>query len=61
MTSGVVVPKIKKKDPGGLFLQRPVISIGNISMGGRGKTPVTALIAFRRALNSIGTRMLSCG
>jgi tetraacyldisaccharide 4'-kinase len=36
------------------FLQRPVISVGNISMGGRGKTPVAGLIA--RLLVEAGER-----
>ena len=32
-----------RNDPHTVRLSRPVISIGNISMGGRGKTPLTAL------------------
>jgi tetraacyldisaccharide 4'-kinase len=34
-----------RNDPHTARLSRPVISIGNISMGGRGKTPLTALVA----------------
>jgi len=34
-----------RTDPSAVRLARPVISIGNISMGGRGKTPLTALVA----------------
>jgi tetraacyldisaccharide 4'-kinase len=41
-------------DTRGRFLQRPVISVGNISMGGRGKTPVAGLIA--RLLVEAGER-----
>jgi tetraacyldisaccharide 4'-kinase len=41
-------------DTRGRFLHRPVISVGNISMGGRGKTPVAGLIA--RLLVEAGER-----
>lgn len=41
-------------DPQASRLARPVISIGNISMGGRGKTPLTAFVA--RLLVEAGER-----
>ena len=41
-------------DPLAARLTRPVISIGNISMGGRGKTPLTGLVA--RLLVEAGER-----
>jgi len=41
-------------DPLAAWLTRPVISIGNISMGGRGKTPLVGLVA--RLLVEAGER-----
>ena len=43
-----------RADPQAVRLARPVISIGNISMGGRGKTPLTGLVA--RLLVEAGER-----
>ena len=46
--------RMARMDPHASRLRRPVISIGNVSMGGRGKTPLTALVA--RLLVEAGER-----
>src|SRR5512141_1373252 len=62
---GAVVAAGNAMDDGGTFrtrrLQRPVVSIGNISVGGTGKTPFTIMLGELLKQRGVALDVLSRG